>query len=211
MDHLFPVKDTASTKRKIFETAIDLFSRHGYSAVSVRHITKQVGIKESALYNHFKTKDDLLEAIYSVFRTELRQKGLPPVEKLDEILQQMTPEQFLIWGFETFKQSVQDPLAAKIWRILNIEQFRDQRARMIILDDIYKGTIDFLEAAFKILIQKGAIRGHDPRQLAFEYQYPLFSVMTEYLLLKHDVRDTAELEKRIEDHIRYFISGIKKQ
>lgn len=203
-------KDTVSTKQKILETAIDLFSKNGYSAASIRDITKHVGIKESAFYNHYKTKDDILVTIYSIFRTELREKGLPPIEKLDEILKSMTPEEFLMKGFMNFKQSINNPLEIKMWRILSIEQFRDPRARQIILEDIYKGTIDFLEAAFKIMIEMGAIKPHDPRLLAFEYQYPLFSVMTEYFLLKFDGLDTAELEKRVEDHIHYFISNLKK-
>jgi len=203
-------KNTPNTKQKILETAIELFSQNGYSAVSVREITKHVGIKESALYNHFKTKDDILSTIYSIFLTELRQKGLPPMEKLDEILKTLTPEQFLLRGFTNFKKSVNSPLATKMWRILNIEQFRDSRARKIVLEDIYKGTIDFLEAAFQIMIENGAIKPHDPRLLAFEYQYPLFSVMTEYLLLKFDDQDTAELDKRVEDHVHYFIGNLKK-
>jgi AcrR family transcriptional regulator len=209
MENLFPVKDSISTKQKILEAAIDLFSQNGFSAVSIREITKYVGIKESALYNHYKTKDEMLETIYTIFRNEQKQRSLPPVAMLDKILETVTPEAFLMQGFLNFKQTINNPLLVKIWRILNIEQFRDQRAREIILNDIYKGTIDFLEAAFKIMIKKGQIKNLDPRTLALEYQYPIFTVMTEYLLLKFDNRDTADLEQRVEQHIQYFIQNVK--
>jgi AcrR family transcriptional regulator len=209
MENLFPVKDSISTKQKILEAAIDLFSQNGFSAVSIREITKYVGIKESALYNHYKTKDEMLETIYMIFRNEQKQRSLPPVAMLDKIMETVTPEAFLMQGFLNFKQTINNPLLVKIWRILNIEQFRDQRAREIILNDIYKGTIDFLEAAFKIMIKKGQIKNLDPRTLALEYQYPIFTVMTEYLLLKFDNRDTADLEQRVEQHIQYFIQNVK--
>jgi AcrR family transcriptional regulator len=207
MDHLFPVKETTSTKRKIFDTAVDLFSQNGYSAVSVREITKQVGIKESALYNHFKTKDEIIETIYAAFRSENLQKSLPPLEQLDAILERMTPEAFLMQGFASFKRIVDHPVMMKMWRILITEQFRDPRAREIILNDIYKRTIDFLETAFLKLIDRGLIQPREARQLAFEYQYPIFAVMTEYVLLKYDNKDSSELEIRVQQHIQFFIQN----
>lgn len=208
MENLFPVKDSISTKQKIVETAIDLFSQNGYTAVSIREITKFVGIKESAFYNHFKSKNDMLETIYMIFRNEQKKlRTFPPIKKLNDILDAMTPEAFLMQGFTNFKDTINNPLLVKIWRILNIEQFRDPRAREIILTDIYKSTIDFLEAAFGILIQKGQIKNFDPRMLAFEYQYPIFSMMTEYLLLIFDNQDTRDLEQRVERHVHYFIQS----
>lgn len=40
-----------TTKEKIVETALDLFSQRGYDGVSVRDIARAVGIRESSLYN----------------------------------------------------------------------------------------------------------------------------------------------------------------
>ena len=44
------------TKQKIIEKALELFSVHGYDAVSVGDIAKAVGIKAPSLYNHFQSK-----------------------------------------------------------------------------------------------------------------------------------------------------------
>jgi len=207
LESLFPVKESISTKQKILEAAIDLFSQNGFSAVSVREITKQVGIKESALYNHYKTKDEILETIYTLFQME-QQKSLPPVEQLEGILKAVSPKDFLLQGFKSFKHAVSNPLMVKLWRILNIEQYRDSRAREMIIELTYKGTIAFLERAFQILIEQNKIKPLEPRLLAYEYQYPIFAAMTEYLLLKLDDADTNELEQRVESHIQYFIQNV---
>lgn len=37
------------TKDKIFDTALDLFSKKGYDSVSVRTIASEVGIKENSI------------------------------------------------------------------------------------------------------------------------------------------------------------------
>jgi AcrR family transcriptional regulator len=210
VQELFPAKESGQTKRRILETAIDMFSKNGYSAVSVREITKHVGIKESALYNHYKTKDEILESIYSLFTSMREGNGFPNAEQLEAMLKQTDAETFLKQGFEQFVSTIENPLLTQIWRILNIEQYRDQRAREIILTHIYKGTIDFLERAFEILQREKKIQdSFSARTLAIEYQYPIFAMMTEYMLLKFDDKDTSELEARVEEHIRYFTGSVK--
>lgn len=51
------------TKEWIIETALDLFSKKGFEAVSVRDISGKIGIKESSLYYHFKNKQEIFEVI----------------------------------------------------------------------------------------------------------------------------------------------------
>ena len=46
-----------NNKEKIFHVSIDLFSKYGYDGVSVRKIASEVGIKESSIYNHYKSKE----------------------------------------------------------------------------------------------------------------------------------------------------------
>ena len=45
-------------KDKIFDVALDLFSKKGYDSVSIRTIASEVGIKESSIYNHYSSKRD---------------------------------------------------------------------------------------------------------------------------------------------------------
>ena len=49
------------TKDKILIEALSLFSVSGFSGVSVRDIAKAVGIRESAIYKHYKNKQQLFD------------------------------------------------------------------------------------------------------------------------------------------------------
>jgi len=51
------------TKAKILKTALKLFSTKGYKATTVRDIAGVMGVKQSALYNHFKNKDEIFETL----------------------------------------------------------------------------------------------------------------------------------------------------
>jgi AcrR family transcriptional regulator len=196
-----------ATKIKILDTAIDFFSRKGYSGVSVRDITKEVGIKESSLYKHFKNKEEILETIFVNFRMEVA-KICPPVNQLEPILSMMSPKAFLERGLFNFKEHIEDPTMRKIWRIVFIEQYRDPLARDIYLNDMLGNTIDFLEKAFGIMSAMNLIKPMNPKTLAVEYQYPIFTMIAEYLMLRFENGDVSEAERKMSDHIELFCNFI---
>ena len=66
-----------NTKRKIIDAAIELIATQGYRGASVRKIAAAVGIRESAIYNHFRNKEEILKQIISeIFVTPFEFKDL---------------------------------------------------------------------------------------------------------------------------------------
>ena len=56
-----------TTKQKILNEALSLFSEKGYSAVYVGDIAEAVGIKTPSLYKHYKNKQDIFNSCVEVF------------------------------------------------------------------------------------------------------------------------------------------------
>ncbi len=54
---------TLTTRQNIRQTAEKLFRERGYAAVGMRELAREVGIEAPSIYNHFKSKDDLLREI----------------------------------------------------------------------------------------------------------------------------------------------------
>ena len=52
-----------STRDRIIETADRLFYQQGFEATSFADIASAVGISRGNFYHHFKTKDDILDAV----------------------------------------------------------------------------------------------------------------------------------------------------
>ncbi|PYI50523.1 TetR/AcrR family transcriptional regulator [Paenibacillus flagellatus] len=198
---------TSPNKIKIMETAIDLFSHRGFSGVSIRDITKEVGIKESSLYNHFRSKDELLGTIFLNFRRSVT-RIMPPKEHLESILGTMSPELFLKQGLTNFMKHIDDPVMEKVWRIVYLEQYRDPLARDIYLNDIVGAILSFMESVFARWIALGRIKPADPRVLAAEYQYPLFAMVGVYVLLRVDGQSTWDIETGMREHVDFFVSKI---
>lgn len=54
----------AASQRRILRTALRLFARHGYAGTSIRMIARAAGISVGLLYNYFRTKAHVLDAIF---------------------------------------------------------------------------------------------------------------------------------------------------
>ncbi|MHC6219513.1 TetR/AcrR family transcriptional regulator [Arthrobacter sp. MMS24-S77] len=55
-----PVRPGATARDEILDAASELFTSQGFANTSTRAIADAVGIRQSSLYHHFGTKDDIL-------------------------------------------------------------------------------------------------------------------------------------------------------
>lgn len=61
-------RPAGATKRRILDAAYELFYRKGFTRVGVDEIAAFAGITKRSLYYHFKSKDELLAAVFDLQR-----------------------------------------------------------------------------------------------------------------------------------------------
>lgn len=64
-------KTHLSTREDILIKSSALFAKHGFKATTTRMIAESVGIRQPSLFNHFRKKGDILEALVSEAGKEL--------------------------------------------------------------------------------------------------------------------------------------------
>jgi len=69
-----------STRDRILEVALDLFTRNGFDGTSLREIAETLGVTKAALYYHFASKDDILMALHM----RLHDFGNDALNQIDE-------------------------------------------------------------------------------------------------------------------------------
>ena len=55
-------------KEEILYATLELAAENGMKGVSMSQIADKVGIKAPSLYNHFKSKDEIIREMYLFFR-----------------------------------------------------------------------------------------------------------------------------------------------
>ena len=84
---------TQNRRAEIIEIAAKLFKIKGFTATTMRDIAEQVGMEAASMYNHIKSKDEILQAICFKISNEyisqlntIENQIKSPVEKIKELI-----------------------------------------------------------------------------------------------------------------------------
>ena len=197
------------TKQKIFNLAVDLFSKKGFNGVSVRELARAVDIKESSIYNHYKNKDDILSTILDYFETEI-EKATPTEKYLAKRINDLSVSEFWEKGLKNFQSTTQKPVMQKISKIVLLEMFQNKRARDLALNEFFTRQQILIETIFSLMQKRKRIdQDKDPKFLATEYAYGLLAMQFEYNILSNWCLAVDEVRQKMFDHIK-FISEYAK-
>ena len=202
----------ADTKERILMTALQLFARDGYEAVSVRTIAEELGMTKGALYRHYKNKRDIFNSIVErmirIDAERAKAHQMPP-EKYDTLpdayekatvgnIQEYTIEQFRFW--------TEDDFASDFRKMLTLEQYRSTEMAELYSQCIVAGPVAYTEDLFRELIKKGVLKREDPRMLAIEFYAPLFLLINMF----DKTGETGENGYYVEilsNHTKHFIQS----
>jgi len=98
----------ATTAERILDAAEDLFAENGYSATSLGDVADRVGIRPPSLYNHFRNKEALYEAVLERLLTAFS----APLEELGR--GQVTYERVFQWLETIVRQHHANPNLARL-------------------------------------------------------------------------------------------------
>ena len=205
------VYDNMTTKEKIFEVSIDLFSQYGYDGVSIRRIAGEVGIKESSIYNHFKSKESILDEILDYYICEMTTDEISLAlagENLD-----VSFEYFYRTGLDLYISKLSEPKMMKITRIILIETYHNEKiknfVKTTIIDNAINGWIDL----FDLMKEKKLIRpDSDSVQLAKSFFYYGLFLLIEHFTINYPQDDAEFLKKLAEKsqkHMELIYNSVK--
>lgn len=88
-----------SKREQLIQTALELFSLTGYSAVGVNTISEKAGITKKTLYHHFKSKEELILAVLRYYDERSRNSFMRAVEAKTDI-----PKDRLLFVFDVVEE-----------------------------------------------------------------------------------------------------------
>ncbi|WP_373071004.1 TetR/AcrR family transcriptional regulator [Sulfurimonas sp.] len=193
-----------TTKEKILKSSTKLFCEFGYKATSVRKIAAEVGIKQSALYNHFKNKEEIfLDVSKNIFST--------PFSLNDEDIKDsaLKGKAFLTKYTMQYKLLTFDKNNENMFRLLMIELFSNKELREQFMSEFNDKNIKVLSEGFFIMMQNSLIKASDPMLMAHEFLSTLFYIRLQVTMLRFDSKATDGLSTQFEKHVDFFWENIK--
>ena len=199
-----------STSEKILKTALELFSKRGYTAVSIRDICKEVGIKESTIYYHFKNKQDILDSLTARFQ-ERTQKLVNPFEQEMFSLKDISDEGFIKVGLIFIEDYLMDSFINPFIRILLIEQGTNEGLSALYRQLLFENPLEVQSRIFEYLIEIRYFKKVDSRFLSIAYYSPIFFFLHKYLL-SGTITETvkAQAKAEVEAHLKLFLRQYKQ-
>ena len=67
-------KQAQETKKRIYDTAIQLILKKGFDNVTLEEISKEVGIAKGLFYHYYKSKADLIVESYKIIDDDLEKR-----------------------------------------------------------------------------------------------------------------------------------------
>ena len=200
------------TKEKIIEVSLELFSRKGYSAVSIRDICRQVGIKESSVYYHFKNKQAVFDEILSRFQ----QKATGMMNCLTSAMTadwHAADDNYYMDYMEVchcfFEKYLMDDFCNKVMRLMLIEQFHNEKVKEAYDCWMFTKPLEFQSSIFRMLMDRGVLPAADPEYIAILYYAHVFFFAQKWLLCGplYDENKNA-FRKAAYQHIQCFFSEL---
>jgi AcrR family transcriptional regulator len=93
-------------RNAILSAATRLFAERGLTAAPTSEISKQAGVAEGTLFTYFKTKDDLINALYREIKLELADAMMSDFPRKKNVHTRMRHvwDRYVNWGIANAKQ-----------------------------------------------------------------------------------------------------------
>lgn len=203
-----------TTRERILDEALTLFSKRGFDGVTVKDIAAAVGIKDSSLYKHFASKNEIFETIIEQMEVRLEEMHsrlqIPDarIQNVSTYFSSMTQNAFTDVVERMFLFYLKDPIVGRIRRLFTIEQYGNSAIAQKYGDTFIDDALNYHAEVFRQMIASGVFIDENPNQMALQFYSPIF-----LLLCKVDNKPDSESEaiQMLKKHVLAFGAQYSKQ
>lgn len=153
-----------TSKEEIINTAVKMFARDGFEAVSMSMLAGALGITKGALYRHFESKQDIFDSIMDrmiALDGERAEEDRVPVDVDADSMEncrEMDLETFCTYAKKQFLFWTEDEFASDVRKMLTLEQYRNPELNKWYQDALCAGPVAYTAEVFKEMIRQGKLR-----------------------------------------------------
>ena len=195
------------TKKKILDVALDLFSKKGYGNVYVGQIAEGVGIKAPSLYKHYKSKQDIFEAILEEMRNRYNKEvsflsfNGSDAQADSVFFSKVSEAELVKLGIGLFHFFLHDEYECKFRKMLTIEQFSNEELAKLFSNQYFNEPLKYQAGLLQMMILQGQMKAEDAQIMALHFYAPMYLLLT---VCDREPQREAEALQMLEKHIKQF-------
>lgn len=187
------------TKKRIEEIALELFSVHGYQAVSIRDICKRLGFTESSIYYHFTNKQAIMDSLLDQV-VQLVESMKDRFDIRFEKVMDVTAEQISQVAVDELVHYLLNPHVYKVISMLSIDRMSDGKANEIYQKIVFELPLKQHEKVFTEMMNRNIIKRYDPAWLSRQY-YSIIYLSFQNNCVVTNLQLTDEIVKKASNEI----------
>ena len=189
-------------KEEIILATLKLASERGLGNVSMSQIAEKVGIQKPSLYNHFKSKDEIITAMYQFFREKSKNNLSLENINYSDFIKGKTLEKVLIQSVSNYTKINTDDDLFAFYKVVYSERAVNPIAAKIIIDETNK-MIAATKELFVALKAQKKLFTDDIDMTAVSFAMTVHSIM-DYRFDFLCSKETIPQDDIMQNYIKWF-------
>ncbi len=163
-------------KEEIIYATLELASANGLKSVSMSQIADKVGIKAPSLYNHFKSKDDIIREMYSFLRQQAQNNNNQKTSDYAKLFEKRNLEEILMGSLSTYMGIVSDKYMLQFFKVLYSERSTSPTAAKIMVEETERMIAQSRDLFYALAVH-GKIKNENVDTAATTYALTMHSLI----------------------------------
>lgn len=143
-------------REEIIIVTLELAAKNGLSGVSMSQIASKIGIKKPSLYNHFKSKEEIIDAMYQYLRDKSKEKMSLTDIDYGEFVNGKTLEEVLTQSVSNYIRINEDEKMTSFYKVIYSERAINPIAAKIMSDETKRMILTTKNLFYALQVHKKA-------------------------------------------------------
>ena len=165
-----------SRKEEIIYATLELASANGMKGVSMSQIAEKVGIKAPSIYNHFKSKDEIIQEMYRFLREQaLKNSRMAPLDYA-AMFEKKSLQEILMGSLSAYMGIVSDKDMLRFFKVLYSERSTNPVAAKIMVEETERMLAQSRDLFYALAVH-GNIRNENVDMASMTYSLTMHSLI----------------------------------
>lgn len=197
-------------KEEIILATLELAAEKGLRGISTNMIADKVGIRKPSLYNHFKSKDEIVQSMYQYIRDKAKESSKISIIDYEAMFEGKTALEILQTAANNYRMINKDEKMRMFYKVIYSERVLEPTAAKIMTEETEKMILATKQLFYALQIHN-LLFFKNPDMSAVTFAMTIHGLMDydEDIAFAKDRIDINKKKNLLEDYLKWFCDANK--